>query len=60
MSNELLATCAIRRRGDWQRRAEEKAVGLTVGAWTDRPALEQERPIAFLGRVRRCDPISDD
>ncbi len=60
MSNELLATYAIPRRGDWQRRAEEMAVGTTVGSWTDLPALEQERLAQFLGRVRRCDPVSDD
>ncbi len=60
MSNELLATYAIPRQGDWPRRAEEMAVGMTVGSWTDLPALEQERLTAFLGRVTRCDAVSDD
>lgn len=59
MSNELLATYAIPRRGDWRRRADEMAVGMTVGSWTDLPALEQERLAQFLGHVRRCEPISD-
>lgn len=60
MGSHLVATYRVPRRGDWQRRAENMAVGMTVGSWTDLPALEQERLAQYLGRVVREEVVSGD
>lgn len=49
---EVIATYRLETRdADLHKRAESIAVGLTVGTWTDLPAVKQERMRERLGRV---------
>ncbi|NQD51424.1 2,3-diketo-5-methylthiopentyl-1-phosphate enolase, partial [Bacillus altitudinis] len=51
--SELLATYVLTHREDEQidRKAEQIALGLTVGSWTDLPQLKKEQLKKHKGRV---------
>lgn len=50
--SELLATYILADPGcDAEKRAEQIAIGLTVGSWTDLPLLKQEQLKKHKGRV---------
>lgn len=50
--SELLATYVLTDQGcDAEKRAEQIAIGLTVGSWTDLPLLKQEQLKKHKGRV---------
>ncbi|WP_077736950.1 2,3-diketo-5-methylthiopentyl-1-phosphate enolase [Bacillus sonorensis] len=54
--SELLATCVLTDPGgDPKIRAEQIALGLTVGSWTDLPQLKQEQLKKHKGRVVRVE-----
>lgn len=53
--SELLATYVLTHREDEQinRKAEQIALGLTVGSWTDLPQLKKEQLQKHKGRVEK-------
>lgn len=53
--SELLATYVLTHREDEQinRKAEQIALGLTVGSWTDLPRLKRKRLQKHKGRVEK-------
>lgn len=58
--NELIATYHLKNiKGNSQRKAEEIALGLTVGSWTDLPELEQSQLQKHKGKVVSVEESSD-
>ena len=50
--SEVIATYEIKGKiGSFEKKAEEIALGLTVGSWTDLPLLEKEQLRKYKGRV---------
>lgn len=57
--NEIIATYLIKDiKGNYQKKAEEIALGLTVGSWTDLPELEQEQLKKHKGKVVSIEEIT--
>jgi 2,3-diketo-5-methylthiopentyl-1-phosphate enolase len=58
--NELIATYNLKDiKGNPLKKAEEIALGLTVGSWTDLPELEQTQLQKHKGKVVSVEEISD-
>jgi 2,3-diketo-5-methylthiopentyl-1-phosphate enolase len=58
--NELIATYILKDiKGSPLKKAEEIALGLTVGSWTDLPELEQAQLQKHKGKVVSVEEISD-
>lgn len=55
MDDVLTVTYQVPSDPGLARRADQIAVGMTVGSWTDLPAVEQERLARHLGRVVSLD-----
>ncbi|MFC3883331.1 2,3-diketo-5-methylthiopentyl-1-phosphate enolase [Bacillus songklensis] len=45
--------------GNWEKKAEGIALGLTIGSWTNLPLLEQEQLKKHKGRVVSIAPLQD-
>jgi 2,3-diketo-5-methylthiopentyl-1-phosphate enolase len=59
--NELIATYLIKDiKGNLQKKAEEIALGLTIGSWTDMPILEQNQLQKHKGKVVSIEEISSN
>ncbi|ATH95288.1 2,3-diketo-5-methylthiopentyl-1-phosphate enolase [Bacillus glycinifermentans] len=59
--SELLATYVLTDPGsDPEKKAEQIAIGLTVGSWTDLPQLEKEQLKRHKGRVVRVEKTEGD
>lgn len=59
--SEILATYLVHdQKGDFEKKAEGIALGLTVGSWTDLHKLEQEQLKKHKGRVVSVKEISSD
>ncbi|MCF7619159.1 2,3-diketo-5-methylthiopentyl-1-phosphate enolase [Bacillus sonorensis] len=59
--SELLATYVLTDPGsDPEKKAEQIALGLTVGSWTDLPQLKKEQLKRHKGRVVRIEEIEGD
>jgi 2,3-diketo-5-methylthiopentyl-1-phosphate enolase len=58
--NELIATYNLKDiKGNPLKKAEEIALGLTVGSWTDLPVLEQNQLLRHKGKVVSVEEITD-
>jgi 2,3-diketo-5-methylthiopentyl-1-phosphate enolase len=58
--NELIATYNLKDiKGNPLKKAEEIALGLTVGSWTDLPELEQNQLQKHKGKVVSVEEVSD-
>ncbi|RDU38371.1 2,3-diketo-5-methylthiopentyl-1-phosphate enolase [Neobacillus piezotolerans] len=57
--SELIATYHVGDERNPEKKAEEIALGLTVGSWTSLPALEQEQLRKHKGRVVSAEQIND-
>jgi 2,3-diketo-5-methylthiopentyl-1-phosphate enolase len=58
--SELIATYLIHGERNPQKKAEEIALGLTVGSWTNLPELEQSQLRKHKGRVVSVEGISSE
>jgi 2,3-diketo-5-methylthiopentyl-1-phosphate enolase len=58
--SELIATYLIHDERNPQKKAEEIALGLTVGSWTNLPELEQSQLRKHKGRVVSVEGISSE
>ncbi|MDF2856374.1 MAG: mtnW, partial [Neobacillus sp.] len=58
--SELIATYLIHDEKNPQKKAEEIALGLTVGSWTDLPKLEQSQLRKHKGRVVSVEGLSTE
>ncbi|WP_316569033.1 2,3-diketo-5-methylthiopentyl-1-phosphate enolase [Neobacillus sp. YIM B06451] len=58
--SELVATYHVRDEKNPEKKAEEIALGLTVGSWTSLPALEKEQLKKHKGRVVSAEQISEN
>jgi hypothetical protein len=56
----VIATYRLADGGDWTKKAETIALGMTIGSWPGLPAARQEALDRYAGRVvsERGDPVS--
>ncbi|NRD78668.1 2,3-diketo-5-methylthiopentyl-1-phosphate enolase [Bacillus sp. BRMEA1] len=57
---ELIATYLVQGENNPEKKAEEIALGLTVGSWTNLPELEQNQLRKHKGRVVSIEGLSSD
>lgn len=58
--SELIATYLVHDENNPAKKAEEIALGLTVGSWTNLPALEQEQLKKHKGRVVSAEQTNEN
>ncbi|GAA0376865.1 2,3-diketo-5-methylthiopentyl-1-phosphate enolase [Bacillus horti] len=61
MSTELVVATYLvfDAKGDFEKKAEKIAIGLTVGSWTDLPQAQKEQMKKHLGRVISVEEVKD-
>jgi len=57
--SEIIATYLIQEETNLEKKAEEIALGLTVGSWTNLPELEKTQLLKHKGRVVSIEGISE-
>ncbi|WP_018130250.1 2,3-diketo-5-methylthiopentyl-1-phosphate enolase [Effusibacillus pohliae] len=60
LQDYIVATYLVHGRGDFHKKAQSIAVGLTVGSWTDLPAEKQEQMKKHLGHVVSVEELGTD
>jgi 2,3-diketo-5-methylthiopentyl-1-phosphate enolase len=60
LMSQVIATYLVHDAKDLQKKAENIALGLTVGSWTDLPLLEQEQLKKHKGTVISVEPLEEN